>query len=155
MLDQLDKPQRAAITEILLRLHTLALFRQGESKYSSYEPLQMSTVTRHAAWSANLVVLAVLVAGEITGNQLFPQASNPQLSWRAEAFIWRSQLSGYGWEGLHETIAFHRVWDGQRKAFRLTRIDGTFTPEALDMFWAFNIAPDAREYPGVFFLASA
>ncbi len=150
LLDQLDKPQRAAITEILLRLHTLALFRQGESKYSSYEPLQMSTVTRHAAWSANLVVLAVLVAGEITGNQLFPQASNPQLSWRAEALIWRSQLSGYGWEGLHETIAFHRVWDGQRKAFRLTRIDGTFTPEALDMFWAFNIAPDAREYTEFF-----
>jgi hypothetical protein len=89
-----------------------------------------------------LVVLAVLVAGEITGSQLFPLEPDAQLAWRAEALIWRSQLSGYGWEGLHETTAFNRVWDGRRKEFRLSRNDGTFMPEALDMSWVFNMPPD-------------
>ena len=85
LFDQLDKRQRAAIAEILLRLHNLALFSQDESAYSNYEPLAVSVITRHAAWSANLVVLAVLAAGEITGSQLFPKEPNTQLAWRAEA----------------------------------------------------------------------
>jgi len=145
LLDQLDTTQRAAIAEILLQLHNLALFRYDEPSYSHYEPLALPVTARHAAWSANLVVLAVLAAGEITGSQLFPLEPDAQLAWRAEALIWRSQLGGYGWEGLHETIAFHRVWDGRRKEFRLSRTDGTFMPEALDMSWIFNVLPD----PGV------
>ena len=150
LFDQLDKRQRAAIAEILLRLHNRALFRQDESAYSTYEPLAVSAITRHAAWSSNLVVLAVLAAGEITGSQLFPQEPNTQLAWRAEALIWRSQLGGYGWEGLHETIAFHRVWDGRRKEFRLTRNDGKFMPEALDMSWTFDLSPDVRVHKEIF-----
>ena len=142
--------QREAIAEILLRLHNLALFRQDESVYSHYEPLAVSVITRHAAWSANLVVLAVLAAGEITGSQLFPQETNTQLAWRAEALIWRSQLGGYGWEGLHETIAFHRVRDGRRKEFRLTRNDGAFMPEALDMSWTFDLLLDLRAHKEIF-----
>ena len=144
LFDQLDTQQRAAIAEVLLQLHNLALFRHDESAYSHYGPLALPVTTRHAAWSANLVVLAVFAAGEITGSQLFPLEPNAQLAWRAEALIWRSQLAGYGWEGLHETIAFHRVWDGRRKEFRLTRNDGTFMPEALDMSWTFDLLLDLR-----------
>ena len=70
LLDQLDTTQRAAIAEILLQLHDLALFRYDEPSYSHYEPLALPVTARHAAWSANLVVLAVLAAGEITGSQL-------------------------------------------------------------------------------------
>jgi hypothetical protein len=142
---QLETPQRVAIVEILLRLHNMALFRQDESAYSHYEPLAVPVVTRHAAWSANLVVLAVLADGEITGGRLFPQEPDPQLAWRTEALIWRSQLAGYGWEGLHETIAFRHVWDDQRKTFRLTRNDGAVTPEDLDLTWTLDLLADVRE----------
>ena len=150
LFDRLDTPKRSAIAEILMRLHSRALFRQDESAYSRYEPFAVSLVARHAAWSANLVVLAVLAAGEITGDRLFPKEQNPQLAWRAEALVWRSQLSGNGWEGLHETIAFHREWANQRKTFRLTRIDGTFIPRDLDMSWTFDRLPDARESAELF-----
>jgi hypothetical protein len=150
LFDQLDTWQRAAIAEVLLQLHNLALFRQEESAYSYYEPLALPVTTRHAAWSANLVVLAVLAAGEITGSQLFPLEPDAQLAWRAEALIWRSQLAGDGWGGLHRTIAFHRVWDGRRKEFRLTRNDGTFMPEDLDMSWTFNHPPGPGARKGIF-----
>jgi hypothetical protein len=150
LFDQLDIPQRMDIAEILLRLHKLALFRQDESAYSHYEPLAVSVVARHAAWSANLVVLAVLAAGKITGGQLFPEEPDPQLAWRREALVWRSQLSGYGWEGLHESIALNRVWDEGKKTFQLTRNDGTFTPEALDMSWTFDLLSDGREHAEIF-----
>jgi hypothetical protein len=150
LFDQLDRPQRADITEKLLRLHKLALFRQDVSAYSRYEPLKVTVITRHAAWSANLVVLAVLADGEITGDQLFPQDPDPQLAWRSEALIWRSQLGGYGWEGLHDAIAFHRMWDDRRKIFRLTRREGKVISEALDISWNFDLRPDVRESAEIF-----
>jgi hypothetical protein len=150
LLDELDTKQRAAIADLLLRLHNRALFPQAESAYSRYEPLALTVTTRHAAWSANLVVLAVLAAGEITGKQLFPQEPELELAWRNEALIWRSQLSGYGWEGLHETIALNRVWDGQRREIRLWRSDGTFIPDALDIYWTFDIPPNPEARKGIF-----
>ena len=142
LFDELDTRQRAAMAEMLLQLHNRALFGRDESVYSRYEPLALSVITRHAAWSANLVVLAVLAAGEVTGTQLFPQEPDLARAWRREALIWRSQLAGYGWEGLHETIALNREWKGQQKEIRLSRNDGTFMPEALDMFWTFNVPRD-------------
>ena len=147
LFDELDTRQRAAIAEMLLRLHNRALYRRDESAYSRYEPLALTVTTRHAAWSANLVVLAVLAAGEVTGTQLFPQEPDLARAWRREALIWRSQLAGYGWEGLHETIALNREWKGQQKEIRLSRINGTFMPEAPDMFWTFNVPrdPEARK----------
>ena len=150
LFDQLDTGQRAAITEILLQLHNWALFRQAESVYSHYEPLVLPATVRHAAWSANLVVLAVLADGDITGGRLYPRDSNPQLAWRSEALVWRSQLSGYGWEGLHETISFKRVWDGQQKDFRLSRNDGTVSPDSLDMSWVFNMPRDPEMRNDIF-----
>ena len=150
LLDQLDTRQRGAITEILLQLHNWALFRQAESAYSRYEPLVLPMTVRHAAWSANLVVLAVLADGDIAGSRLYPRDSNPQLAWRSEALVWRSQLSGYGWEGLHETISFKRVWDGQQKDFRLSRNDGTVSPDSLDMAWVFNMPPDPEMRNDIF-----
>jgi hypothetical protein len=150
LLDELDTHKRAAIADLLLRLHDRALFAQAESAYSRYEPLALTVTTRHAAWSANLVVLAVLAAGEITGTQLFPQEPELELAWRNEALIWRSQLSGYGWEGLYETIALERVWDGQRREIRLWRSDGTFVPDTLDVYWTFDMPPDPEARKGIF-----
>ena len=82
LFDQLDVQERDAIADLLLQLHIRALFPYGESIFSRYEPLALPVTARHAAWSANLVVLAVLAHGEITGNQLFPNAPDPAGAWR-------------------------------------------------------------------------
>ena len=150
LFDQLDAQQRSAIAEILLRLHERALFLHGESAYGSYEPLVLPVTARHAAWSANLVVLAVLASGEITGSRLFPHEPDPGEAWRHETLIWRSQLAGYGWVGLHETIAMDRMWDGRKRDFRLWRNDGTFVPEFPDIYWIYNIPPDPEARKGIF-----
>ena len=76
LFDQLDTQQRATIADLLLRLHIRALFPCGESAFSRYEPLALTVTARHAAWSANLFVLAVLAAGEVTGTQLFQRAGS-------------------------------------------------------------------------------
>ena len=149
LFDQLGTQQRTTIADLLLRLHIRALFPYGESAFSRYEPLALTVTARHAAWSANLFVLAVLAAGEVTGTQLFPNAPDPVAAWRAEAMIWRSQLAGYGWEGLHETIALSRVWDDQRREIRLRWRSGQFIPEATDISWVFEISPDPEVRRGI------
>ena len=150
LLDQMSAEHRQVLANLLLRLHARALYPHTESAYSSYEPLPLTVTARHAAWSANLVILAVLAAGEITGTQLFPQEADPVLAWRKEAMMWRSQLSGYGWEGLYEMFALNRVWDGGRREIRLLRNDGTFTAEAPDIYWIYNIPPDPAARKGIF-----
>jgi hypothetical protein len=142
LLEDLNAQQRAAIAEMLLRLHSRALFHNDESAYSRYEPLALTVTTRHAAWSANLVVLAVLAAGEITGAQLFPDEPDLPRAWRRETLIWRSQLAGRGWEEMHEVIALDREWKGEQREIRLSRNDGTFMPEPPDMFWSFYVPRD-------------
>jgi len=141
LLDRLGPQQRTLLAGMLLQLHARALYTRTESAYSRYEPLPLTVTARHAAWSTNLTVLAVLTAGEITGTQLFPGDPDPAVPWRNQAMMWRSQLTSEEWFGLHDAIALERTWDGQRRGFRLWRHDGTFTAPATDVYWTYNIPP--------------
>jgi hypothetical protein len=150
LLEQMGAQHRADLADLLLRLHARALYPPAESAYSGYEPLALTVPARHAAWSANLVVLAVLAAGEITGTQLFPPKAEIGMAWRKRAMMWRSLLSYDEWQGLHETIALKRAWDGERREIHLRRNDGTFTPPTADIYWMYNIPPGHPDRDGIF-----
>jgi hypothetical protein len=149
LLGRLDVPQRQVLTRLLLRLHSQALYQRTESAYNAYEPLALTVPARHAAWSANLVVLAVLNAGKITGTQLFPREPDPAVPWRDQAMMWRSQLTSEEWFGLHEMIALERLWDGNRREIRLWRDDGTFAVPASDIYWTYNVPPGHPSRRGI------
>ena len=150
LLHRLDPQQRQVLADLLLRLHTQALYPRTESTYSGYQPLPLTVTARHAAWSANLVILAVLTAREITAAQLFPHEPDPAAAWRNQAMLWRSQLSSEEWHGLHETIALQRTWNGQHREFRLWLHDGTGSPPASDIYWTYNIPPGHPNRKGIF-----
>jgi hypothetical protein len=141
LLDQISAQQRLVLADLLVRLHARALYPRTESAYDSYHPRPLTVTARHAAWSANLVILAVLTAGEITGSQLFPNEAEPAEAWRSQAMMWRAQLAGEESSGLYEAIAFARVWVGDRRDFRLLRDDGTFIPPPTDINWTQNVPP--------------
>ncbi len=141
LISEMGGNQRTALADVLLRLHAESLYSRPESAYGGYEPLRLTVTTRHAAWSANLVLLAVLAAGEITSTQLFPADRDSGLAWRNRALMWRSQLVGRGWEGMYETIALKRIWKGQRREILLWRAWCIF-PAARR--YLLDIYPDAR-----------
>ncbi len=149
LLRRLGPQERQVLTGLLLRLHSRALYQRTESAYNAYEPLALTVTARHAAWSANLVVLAVLNAGEITGAQLFPRDPDPAISWRNQSMMWRSQLTSEECFGLHEMIALDRVWDGGRREICLRREDGTFTVPATDIYWTYNVPPGHPSRRGI------
>jgi hypothetical protein len=139
MLAQLEPARREALTELLLNLCRGALHPRPGSAYDRYQPRPMTAPARHAAWSMNLVVLAVLVAGEITDRQLF--GGPDSYMWRTQATLWRSQLIGEEWSGLYKLIALHREWGTDGRAVRIARATEDFRPEPPDLYWTYNIPP--------------
>lgn len=150
LLDRLDVEQRSALKEMLLQLHSGALHARTSSPYDRYVPCPLTEPVRLSAWSMNLLLLAVLVAGELRGEDLFPAAEDYASSWRSSATMWRSQLSGEEWPGLFSTIAVQRVWDGDRRNIRISRADGINSPEPIDLYWTYNIPPGHPDRAGAF-----
>lgn len=131
-----------AVRDLLLTLFHHSLLPRHDTSYDSYEPDRISVPARHAAYSANLTLLAVLVAGEITEQQLFPGRTDPVEDWRRTTLLWRSQLPEEGWGGLIRTLELHRGWDDDRRTLclRVRETAGQHTTNS-DMYWAYNIGP--------------
>jgi hypothetical protein len=124
--------------DLLLTLFHRSLLPRHDTSYDGYEPDRLSVPARHAIYSANLALLAVLVAGEITGQQLFPDRTDTVDDWRRIALLWRSQLPKGGWDGLIRTLELHRGWDGNRRSLRL-RMGETAKRHAahFDPYWTY------------------
>jgi hypothetical protein len=146
LLQALPGPRRKVLTSLLLSLFHNALDARQDSFYRDYTPVHLTAPARHAIYSANLLVLTVLVAGEVTGEQLFPQTDDQVLEWRAIALLWRSQLSTEGWTGLVETLAIDRRWNGDRRYIGLRLAQDQTEGIDVDPYWiyAFYVDPQSR-----------
>jgi hypothetical protein len=139
----LPGPRREVLGRLLLSLFHNALDPRQDSSYRDYKPVQVPAPARHAIYSANLLMLAILAAGEVTGDQLFPQTDDQVLDWRALALLWRSQLPPEGWTGLVETLALDRRWHGDQRYIRLRLSQGKAENIDVDPYWmyAFCVEP--------------
>ena len=115
MFGTLPQSQRQELCIVLLGLFRDALGPRRDTRYADYAPLPLPVPARHAAYSANLAVLAVLSSGEVAGSHLFPAAREPASDWRYIALLWRSQLPSEGWAGLIAAIALERIWDNGKR----------------------------------------
>jgi hypothetical protein len=142
----LPEIQRHLLADLLLILFQRALQARHSTSYNSYEPERISVPARHATYSANLALLAVLAAGQVTDQQLFPGSAEPVVEWRRIAMLWHSQLPEEGWEGLIRTLELHREWDGDRRTLRLHARGETELPTTYsDPYWTYKYSP-SHEY---------
>jgi hypothetical protein len=147
LLRALPAPRRTLLRHLLLGLFHTALSARPDASYADYEPVQLPVPARHATYAANLVLLAVLTAGEISTDELFPdERTDPVWPWRAIAQLWRSQLTSDGWTGLTETLAIDRGWEGSRRHIRLRLARDEPENLHIDPYWsyAFHIDPQHR-----------
>ncbi|WP_214323086.1 NACHT domain-containing protein [Nonomuraea sediminis] len=132
-----------------LRERLLDLFHHSleDLPRTAYEPVHRGVPLRHAAYSANLVLLATLVGEPIRGRELFPAARYPTTEWRRCAMLWRSQFSGEGWRGYAAALKLERIWyEGDRE---IVLSMGPWSPPPLDAYWANRMSPGhpLRESP--------
>jgi NACHT conflict system protein len=140
--DALPAAEQARLAELVLRL-----FRQVHEPRPApdYRPRQLSVPARHAAYSANLVLLAVRLAGQVTGADLFGADADRVAAWHSEALLWRSQLSSEDWSGVADVLALERLWDGDRRDIRLELATGDIQPPPIDPAWTYDLpSPESR-----------
>ena len=140
-LRSLEQAQRDWIRTVLLELFREAFGPRHDTRYADYSPLALPVPARYAAYSANLVVLAVFASGEVTGRDLFPTARDPAADWRQLTLLWRSQLQEEGWDGLIRTITVQRIWAGDQRDIRLARTGAEQPLPRSDPFWTYNFWP--------------
>ncbi|SCL23016.1 NACHT domain-containing protein [Micromonospora inyonensis] len=137
--------RRDAATEVLLRLFHGVHDDRPPRRFAAYRPRALPVPARHAAYSANLLVLLVCLAGQVSGRQLYPGA-DVRSSWTRQALLWRSQLTDDEYRGLVNAVALDRLGDGGRRDVRLRLADGAWQPPPVDPEWTY--APAERAESG-------
>jgi len=128
------------IRSLLLDALRSALEPQESHSHEHYRPVHLNAPSRHAAYSANLVLLIVLVGGPVTGRELFPQELFSVKAWRQHVLLWRSQFSGEGWRSLAAALHLKRLWVGDERDITLS-VQRWPEPERLEGFWIFRFLP--------------
>jgi hypothetical protein len=133
-----------SLGRLLLRLFHDTFGRRGSGGFERYQPNQATVTARPAAYSANLVLLLILVRGEITADDLFRSGGGTVDRWRRLAQLWRSQLPVEGFNGMVHTIGLSREWNGRRPLIRLRLAPpGDAAPPQVDIVWAYRGVPQA------------
>ncbi|GAA2837469.1 NACHT domain-containing protein [Crossiella cryophila] len=130
---------RAGLTALLIRLYRAAPEAHPTRSHADYQPRHTTVPAQHAAYRANLLLLTAITARELRASELYgTDDDQPGVvqQWRADALLWRSQLSTDDWTGLVETLALTRTWRGTRRDLEIRLDDGSFTPPPLDLNWS-------------------
>ena len=94
--------------------------------------------TRHAVYTANLVILVVIFKAEARVSELFG-TGKPVDAWYQHALLWRSQMSGSEYDSLVDTLVVRSSLRGDTMDVQLTLDDGTYTPSDVNLDEAYRI----------------
>jgi hypothetical protein len=142
MASDLDQAKRGNLAELLVRLFRVVHQPRPDRGYPHYAPRLVPVPARHAAYSANLVLLTVCVAGSVRASELYGTQANAVTLWHSQTLLWRSQLNFEEWTSLVESLALKRLWEDEHRDIRLTLDDRTFyPPPTVDPYWTFNRSP--------------
>lgn len=107
----LDGDQVSGLRRGLVTLFRASLWPRQKG-YGGYEPRRLFVSARHAAYSANLLILNVLASdGRLRASELFAAPERCVESWQSWGLLWRSQLAPAGWDGLVNALSITRWGD--------------------------------------------
>jgi hypothetical protein len=144
----IDPASSGLLKDQLLLMFHRALFPRRSRTYDGYQPQDSAVTGRHAAWSANLTMLAVLAGGDVTAKELFPAGQNGVTWWRQISLLWRSQLSSEGWNGMVHALDVSRERSGDERVLRIRLANGDGDLSPIDLDWAYAGAARRAERDG-------
>ena len=103
LLHQLPDYERALCREILSDLIAGSLFPRPSRSFQHYEPVQHAIIRRLACYSANLVVMLVLLAENVSVSE-FCSPGDTDKKWAQYGYLWRSAFTSSEWRNLIDTI---------------------------------------------------
>ncbi len=141
---RLAPEQQSLLRDMLLRLFRAVDHTPPGPRFAEYRPQTRGEPTRYAVYTANLLLLALCMTGEVRGSTLVAVGGDPIDAWRSRTLFWRSQLSAEGWTSLVMTMTHDRIWDGSRRDVVLT-LQLPATVPVVDPDWTFNLRPGDPE----------
>jgi hypothetical protein len=130
------------VREVLLELFARSMHEFGSGPYDGYRPRDAGVPARHAAYSANLLLLTVLVGDGVLVSELFDE--RPVEQWRSHAWLWRSQLDTSSMSSFIDLLSAERTVPGELRI-------GLGEPAPIDLSWHFSPSLVAdRGSPGDF-----
>ncbi|MGN9911479.1 NACHT domain-containing protein [Phytohabitans sp. LJ34] len=140
MLSRVDAAERRALGGLLVRLLRTVHHARAPRRLEAYQPRVLPVPGRYAAYSANLLLLAVHTAGPLRGADFVD--GEPVSGWKRQAMLWRSQLLWDEWQSLVDALTLDRVWVGGARDVVVGADDGTFETPPIDLHWTYEIRPD-------------
>lgn len=136
----LGDDRRAALMKRLLAVHSASGFRDyNAQEYRDYRPAHVTIASRHAVYSANIVLALLMVAKHIRASDLYPHAQDPPGEWHREVLLWRSALRENDWADLASALAVER-WRGQdQRDLTIRAINARSDLTRVDPFWLYKV----------------
>jgi hypothetical protein len=103
LLFQVPGDEQARCRDMLSELAKRSLHAHPSRSFQEYEPERHPVPRRLAAYSANLVLMLVLLAGEMTTAE-FTAGTDIASNWAQYGHLWRSALTSSEWRGLTDAI---------------------------------------------------
>jgi hypothetical protein len=139
MLSRVDDAERDALGGLLVRLLRGVFQARPPRRLEAYQPRVLPVPGRFAAYSANLLLLAVHAAGPLRASEFVD--GEPVSGWKRQVMLWRSQLLWDEWQSLVEVLTLERIWVGDARDVVLGVDDGTFQTPPIDLYWTYEIKP--------------
>jgi hypothetical protein len=103
LLQQIPDDEREACREILNELIAGSLVQRPNRSFHQYEPVQCTTVRRLACYSANLVVLLVLLVNGVRVSEFLGSIDTAK-KWTQYGHLWRSAFTSPEWRSFIDAI---------------------------------------------------
>ena len=100
---------RHRLQELLVELFRAAEWNSGQRGGPEHAPVRVTRAYRDAVYEVNLLLIAVVAAGEVHASE-FLGAEGLGDAWRRRTMMWRSQLSEESWKLLSSTLDPDRCW---------------------------------------------
>jgi hypothetical protein len=128
--------ERRDIREALLTAFRNVHEPAVNSVYQTYRPLERTQTARIATYGANLLLLLMTVAEEVSSAELFPDSVDHAAEWTRSVHLWMSQLRPGEWNGVTKLFRADRDRNpDEKQSVRLTWRGSASTPRAEPM-WA-------------------
>ncbi|ONI83714.1 hypothetical protein ALI22I_35230 [Saccharothrix sp. ALI-22-I] len=111
LFDGTSEADRTELNEQFTDLVGAAQHHQPGAEHPEYAPQVLPTARRIAAYTANLVVLAVVVRGRLAVLDL-DRDKPERTTWRALTLLWQSQLAEGEWDSLTEMLGIEHLRRG-------------------------------------------
>ncbi|TQE17530.1 hypothetical protein Sipo8835_27905 [Streptomyces ipomoeae] len=104
-----DPVTRDDLPDLLAELFEDAVWETPHRTDLGHAPTRLTRTYRDTVYNVNLLLIAVLAAGEVHASE-FLRTDDVIDTWRRHSKLWQSQLSASSWELLSSFLGPHRRW---------------------------------------------